>query len=129
MWNSWLFKIFNAFVCQKWNYHAFRFPDVETTFCSAVINNIENITVKTINSTRAQFFGKFIFKTKLVDNLAANLKMLFTLQYGYVFTIEYSEHRFISNNFLPGYGKTKTNPFSVTAQIITFQIIKFFDSS
>ena len=43
-------------------------PDVKTAFVFAAINNNAAIKLKTINNARAKLFGKYIFKTKLVDN-------------------------------------------------------------
>ena len=37
-------------------------------FCFTVINSVAAITLKTINVARAEFFGKYIFKMKMVDN-------------------------------------------------------------
>lgn len=44
-------------------------PDVKMEFCFAIIKSIVAVKLKTINNTRAEFFMKHIFKTKLVENL------------------------------------------------------------
>ena len=48
----------------------FNYRDVKITFCFAEINNLAVITIKTIKYTRAQFCGKYLFKTNLFDNFS-----------------------------------------------------------
>ena len=45
-----------------------------------------------------------------------------------IFSIEFSISYLFSNNFLPRNGKIQANYFSVTAQINTFLMFRFFDS-
>ena len=68
IWNSWLLNIFKTFVCQMWNSHMFSCFDVKMAFCFAIINSVAAITLKNKNDVRAEFFGKHIFKMKMVDN-------------------------------------------------------------
>ena len=63
--NSRQFNICNGFICQIWNSHMFSCPDVKMPFCFSVIYSIVAIAFKTINNTRAEFYGKSVFKVRL----------------------------------------------------------------
>ena len=60
--------IFKVFVCPMRNSHMFSCSEVKIAFCFAVINSVANITLKTINDSRAEFFRKHIFKMKMAKN-------------------------------------------------------------
>ena len=82
-------------------------PDIKITFSFAVINSIAAITLETINNTSAEFF----WDSNWLGALAGNFKKSFNLQNGNVISNKFSRHVLISNDLLPGNGKTKTNYF------------------
>ena len=50
------------------NSHMFSCSYVKMAFCFSVIKSGAAITLKTINDARGEFFRKYIFKMKMVDN-------------------------------------------------------------
>lgn len=68
IWNGWMVNIFKTFVWQMWNSYMFSCTDVNVAFGFAVINSAAAVTLKTINNVRVDFFRKYIFQIKIVDN-------------------------------------------------------------
>ena len=64
------------------------------------------------------FLGSTSLKWISLTILAGDLKITFNLQYGKVLSIVFCSGFLISNDFLPRNGKTQTNPFFSTIQIL-----------
>ena len=64
------------------------------------------------------FLGRTSFKRKWLTILEGDRKMTFNLQYGKVLSIVFCSRFLISNDFLPRNGKTQTNSFFGTIQIL-----------
>ena len=65
------------------------------------------IAFKSINNTRAEFFGKYIFKKKLVNLFSCKFEKKINLQYGNVFSVEFSRRFLISRDYLQKWESTK----------------------
>ena len=60
---------------------------VKVAFCFAVINSVAAITLKTINDARAELLDSTSLKRKFLTILDGDLKTIFNLQHGKVFSI------------------------------------------
>ena len=121
-----LFNVLKAFSCKIGDSHVFSCSGIKVSEGFPIISNLAVTTCITINYSRANFFLKWIFKSKQCVKFTFRSKNYFTLQYGKSLSIVRLSLVLKSNESLPKYGKTKVNSFLGTMKLRSFLINDLF---